>query len=150
MRITSVVALCCISFALASCADKQASTCVGTSAPAMSLESMSAVDKYFMTTDFNQYLGSNLGRLERDFPIKYTERTAGTNPPTRLVGVTYTFPNNYSIKVYFSEVKHTTYNSSTHKWDFRKLNKEVVTGINVKHYGTGDEYYCSDFGEVSL
>jgi hypothetical protein len=116
----------------------------------MPVERMNDVDKYFMTTDFNKYIGANLGQLESDFAIKYDKRIAVTKPPMQLTGIAYTFTRNYSVRVYFSEVTYTSYNDKTKKWDFSKLNKEKISGINVKHYGTGDAYFCKDFGEVSL
>lgn len=149
MRIFSVAVLCCISVSLASCSDKPSSTCVGGSKTGMSVEHMSDVDKYFITTDFTKYIGSPLGELERDFAVKYKERVALTKPPAKLVGLNYAFPGNYSFHVYFSEVKYTHYNDKTNKWDFGKIDKEKISGIKVDHVGAGDFYYCKDFGEVT-
>jgi len=149
MRITSVVVFCAICVSLASCSDKKASTCVGGSKTGMSVERMSDVDKYFMTTDFSRYIGSPLGGLEHDFAFKYKDRVAVTKPPAQLMGLTYSFPGNYSLHVYFIEAKYTHYNNKTNKWDFGKIGKEKISGIKVDHVGAGDFYYCKDYGEVT-
>jgi len=145
MKPFSVVVLCGLSVWLASCSDKPATTCVGGSKTGMSVEHMTDVDKYFINTDFKKYVGLTLGELQQDFSIKYKERIAITKPPAQLVGVTYMFPGNYSFHVYFSEVKYTSYNSKTKKWDFSKVGKEKISGIKIEHLGVGDFYYCKDY-----
>lgn len=148
MNILYVLAICTSCVLLSSCTDKPKSSCVGGSKTGMSVERMSNVDKYFMTTDFDKYIGASLGELEKSFEFSYRERVAITKPPAELVGLTYTFPSNYSFNVYFTEPKYTKYDSKTKKWDFRKIEKETIAGINVKHVGSADYYYCKDFGEV--
>jgi hypothetical protein len=122
---------------------------VGGSKTGMSVENMSDIDKYFITTDFNKYIGNPLGVLERAFTIKYKDRIALTKPPAQLVGLNYLFPGNYTVHIYFSEVKYTSYDNKTSKWNFKNLDKETISGIKVDHIGSGDFYYCKDFGEVT-
>jgi hypothetical protein len=148
MKTFPVMALCCCAL-LAACSDKQPSACVGGS-KGMSIEGMSDIDKYFMTTDFNKYIGLTLGDLDRDFAIQYQKRSGITQPPMRLIGIGYSFPNNYSLDVYFSDIKYTQFNSKTNKWDFRKINNETVSGMRIKHYGSGDYYFCKEMGDVRL
>src|SRR5574339_676925 len=136
MKISSAVVICGICVSLSSCSEQRASTCVGGSKAGMPAERMSDIDKYFMTTDFNKYIGLPLGKLDSDFAIKYDKRTAITKPPAELIGITYAFSDNYLLHVYFSEVKYTTYNSKTNTWDFRKLNNENISGVNVSHVGS--------------
>ncbi len=147
MRVFTAMVFCCICVSLTSCSDKPATTCVGGSKTGMSAERMSDLDKYFINTDFKKYVGLSLGDLERDFAIKYKERTAITKPPAKLVGVTYSFPGNYSFYVYFSDVKFTTYDEKKKKWDFSKIKNEKISGIKIEHLGVGDFYYCKDYWE---
>lgn len=146
-----VILLCLVAcFTLASCDDKPATTCIGTGNIGVPTESMSDVDKFFINTDFNSYVGSSVGKLEQDFVIRFSERAVVTKHPAKVQWIDYKFRSNYSLRVYLSEVKYITYNDKTDKWNFSKLGKETISGINVTHSGAGDFYYCKDFGAAHL
>lgn len=150
MRMRAVLACVISCGALTACDSKPATTCIGEGNVGIQAEKMNEVDQYFINTDFTKFVGSPISKLENDFVIKFRERTAITKPPATLQWLDYKFRNNYTVRVYLSEVKYTKYNEKTGKWDFRRLGSETIAGINVSHTGAGDFYYCKDYGDIRL
>lgn len=147
MRTITLLAFVMSCCALASCGDKPATSCLGKSSE-IPAESMNDLDKYFMLTDFSKYVGSPISKLEKDFVIKYRERTATTNPPDNLKWINYNFRGNYSVKVYLADLKYTRFNKRTGHWNFSQLGREIISGVNVTHSGGGNYYYCKDYGDI--
>lgn len=151
MKFMSVLVPLTLSVALSGCGEKPATTCMGTRMVTMPVESMSEMDRYFILGDFSQYLGSSVEKLERDLPFKYRTRQAITKSAGELIGLAYQFHNDYTINLSFAQVQYTKLNEKSKRWDFSKLNKETITGINVTHRaGEVNFYYCKDFGEIRL
>ena len=145
-----LVATCVISLTLAACQEKPTTTCMGDTRLNSAEPWMSDYDKFFILTDFSKYVGMSVSAMEKELAYKYSKRSAVTKPNNELIGLTYTYTNNYSITVSFNKLNHITYNEKRKHWDFSKLGKETVSGINVSHQGGGNFYFCKDFGEIRL
>lgn len=150
MNKISLMAVCAISIALTACQEKPATTCIGEATHRSAEPWMSDYDKYFMLSDFSKYVGKSVATLEKELAYKYSGRAGITKENNELIGMSYSFASSYTITVSFKKLSHTTYNEKRKQWDFSRIGKETISGVNVTHSGGGNFYFCKDFGEIRI